>query len=148
MTTCDYMPVEAVEEGQAVLASAAIKRLRENAIIARNKEVKKLRDLKPPYVKLWKQLSEDSFVNISAHEDFDETHRNSDPFALWKIIVYTHLTHVNGAGAELVELIRDNELDKFIALVQSTKETIGGFLVKFKRAHEVLVAAGIDLSAF
>jgi hypothetical protein len=138
------MPAEALEEGQVAMTPAVIMRLRESAIIARTKEVKKLRDLKPQlYAKLWKQLSEDSAVNISAHEDFDETHRNSDPFALWKIIVYTHLTHVNGAGAELVELIRDNELDKFRAIVQSTKETIGEFLVKFKRAHVVLVAAGI-----
>jgi hypothetical protein len=110
----DYMPVEGPDidgADQVPFSIAAIARMREAAVISRNKETAKLVSKRPMfYAYLWARISSDSAVTIASHGDYEEAHRLSDPTMLWNIIVYTHLTHVNGAGAELAELVKDDHL--------------------------------------
>jgi hypothetical protein len=79
----DYMPVEGLDaEGNdpVPFSPAAISRMREAAVISRNKENAKLVSKKPMlYAYLWEHLSSDSAVVVSTHSDYEEAHRSSDP---------------------------------------------------------------------
>ena len=143
----DYMPEEGpLEDGEEAvpLSAAAISRVREGAIVARNKKVRFYNDEKPKFFSyLWNKMSPDSAVQIAAHEDFDAAFDTSDPFMLWTIIMYTHLTHVNGDAPEMRDLTMAEEEDRHSLLRQGKNETIGDFLLKLKNSYIVLVAAGI-----
>ena len=145
----DYMPEEEQVDGAdaiAPLGAAAIARLREGAILARNKDVRKYNELKPKFFAyLWKLLSPDSAILISAHTDYDAAYATSDCLALWRMIMYTHLTHVHGSELEMVELTRSDEEDKHRDLKQGSKETIGEFIARLKNSYIVMVAAGIPV---
>ena len=141
----DYMPEEGQIDGaDAVpLPAAAIARLREGAVAARNKEVR-LNNAKKPqfFAYLYKLMSPDSAVQIEAHSDFLTAYQNSDPLMLWQIIIYTHLTHINGACPEMVLLTRSDEEDKHHSLRQAKNEAIGDFLKNLTNSFTVLIAAG------
>jgi hypothetical protein len=92
-------------EAGGALPQAAIQRLKEAAILARNKDVKKLKDIRPMFYSfLIKRLSTESLNLVQAHEDFALAYVECDPNLLWAIILYTHLTHVGGHGPELALL--------------------------------------------
>jgi hypothetical protein len=57
--------------------------------------------------------------------------------------VNTHLTHVNGAGPELAELVRDDQQEKFASMKQTNRESIGDFLKRLKHAYTLLIVAGV-----
>jgi hypothetical protein len=141
----DYMPEEGQIDGvDAVpLPAAAIARLREGAVAARNKEVR-LNNAKKPqfFAYLYKLMSPESAVQIEAHSDYLTAYQNSDPHLLWEIIMYTHLTHINGAKPEMVMLTRSDEEDKHHQLRQGKNESIGDFLNRLTNSYTVLIAAG------
>jgi hypothetical protein len=143
----DYMPVEGLDaDGNDPIPfnAAAISRMREAAVISRNKESAKLISKRPMlYAYLWEHLSSDSAVVVASHSDYEDAHRASDPTLLWNIIVYTHLTHVNGAGPELAELVRDDQQEKFASMKQTNRESIGDFLKRLKHAYTLLIVAGV-----
>jgi hypothetical protein len=146
ITNEDWMPVEELEEGveAAPISAAGAQRLRESAISSRNKEVRKLKDKEAQfYAFIWSRLSVDSAMTIKAHPDFDAAELTNDSTALWNIIVHTHLTHVNGAGAEMTEIIRYDGLKKFNDIRQMARETIGEFITRLKDAYVVLLSAGV-----
>ncbi len=141
----DYMPEEGQIDGVDALPLpvAAIARLREGAVAARNKEVR-LNNAKKPqfFAYLYKMMSPDSVVQIEAHSDYLTAYQNSDPHLLWEIIMYTHLTHINGASPEMVLLTRSDEEDKHHSLRQGKNESIGDFLKNLTNSFTVLIAAG------
>jgi hypothetical protein len=143
----DYMPVEGLDDDgndPIPFNAAAISRMREAAVISRNKENAKLISKRPMlYAYLWEHLSSDSAVVVASHTDYEDAHRASDPTLLWNIIVYTHLTHVNGAGPELAELVRDDQQEKFASMKQTSRESIGDFLKRLKHAYTLLIVAGV-----
>jgi hypothetical protein len=105
----DWAPVEELEDGAeaAPVTAATSQRLRESAISSRNKEVRNLKDKEAQfYAFIWSRLSVDSAMTIAAHTDYDAAQLANDSTALWNIIVHSHLTHVNGASAELTEIMR------------------------------------------
>jgi hypothetical protein len=143
--TIDYMPEEGQIDGvDAVpLPAAAIARLREGAVAARNKEVRQNNVKKPQFFAyLFKLMSSESALQIESHSDYHTAYQNSDPHLLWQIIMYTHLTHVNGARPEMVELTRSDEEDKHHSLMQGKNESIGDFLNRLTNSYTILIAAG------
>jgi hypothetical protein len=147
VTMADWMPVEAPDEDGTKpipLTVAALARRREQTGAVRNKEVKKLNEKKPIFFAyLGQHLSSDSAILLTSHADYEEAHRLNDPTTLWNIIIYTHITHVNGASAELAEVIKDDHLSEFTAISQTTRESIGDFLTRLKNRYTVLAAAGV-----
>jgi hypothetical protein len=143
----DYMPVEGLDfDGNEPVpfTAPAIARMREAAVISRNKENAKLVSKRPMlYAYLMEHLSSDSTVVVASHSDYEDAHRNSDPKLLWDIIVYTHLTHVNGAGPELAELVRDDQQERFASMKQTNRESIGDFLKRLKHSYTLLLVAGV-----
>jgi hypothetical protein len=65
---------------------------------------------------------------ITAHPDYDQALLMNDSTSLWSMIIYTHLTHVNGAGTELIEMIRFDEQKKFNDIKQMPIERLGSSL--------------------
>jgi hypothetical protein len=147
VTNDDWMPVEQQQEGEeaAPVPAAATARLRESAIASRNKEVRKLKEKEPQFFAfIWSRLSVDSAMTITAHPDYDQALLMNDSTSLWSMIIYTHLTHVNGAGAELIEMMRFDEQKKFNDIKQMPRESIGEFIKRLKDGYVILEAAGID----
>ena len=110
----DYTPLENPDDGVVALPHAVIQRLRESAIANRMKEVRKNEEKQAIlFAFLLQRLSPDSAMTLSAHEDYDGAYTASDATILWRIIVETHLTHVNGGSAALVALTKADEISKF-----------------------------------
>jgi hypothetical protein len=70
-------------EANGALPQAAIQRLREAAILARNKDVKKLKDVRPMfYALLTKRISMESLYLMQVHADFALAYVECDPNVL------------------------------------------------------------------
>jgi hypothetical protein len=145
ITPDQYMPVEADVDGvaPAPLGAAVIARLREQAVVLRNKEVRRINELRPKfYAFIELHVSSDSMVQIAAHTDFEAVYAAKNPHGLWAIIIYTHLTNVNGAIPEMSELTIADRLEEFSNLKQRRNESIGDFLQRLKLMYITLTAVG------
>jgi hypothetical protein len=132
-------------EANGTLPQAAIQRLREAAILACNKDVKKLKNIRPMfYAFLIKRIYTESLHLMQAHADFALAYVECDPNVLCAIILHLHLTHVGGHGPELALVTLDDELSKYESIRQGSRESIGDFLNRFKHGNSTLTSAGVE----
>jgi hypothetical protein len=137
----DYTPTLAA--GMDQIPAAGLNRLRERAEMDRNKVVAGLRDMRPKlYATIKKSISTGSWATIMHHPDFSANESDKDPHGLWKIILLTHLTAVDGDDPDM-KVHNQNAIEKkFAALKQEPTDTLSDFKVRFDGVVKVMAATG------
>ena len=135
-----------VVAGEAALGAAALTLLRVDVEKERNEEVLRLKQTIPKFfATLWESLSEESREEVSQHAQFLHADFDQDSNVLWIIIRETHLTAIHGVGLGALELVQMK--NKFAQLRQKPGLSIGEFKKEFDVQCEVLLGAGIPVTA-
>ena len=141
----DYAPLIDPNEALPDMTPAALGRLREKAEEDRNKDVRQLRKDRPKlFALMHKNISIGSWEIIRQSVGFAENEAEKDPHVLWRIILRTHLTAIQGQNATMRRMDKSNVENSFAIMRQRSNEYISAFKQRFDDALTTLVSAGVD----
>ena len=97
------------------------------------------------FATLWESLSVESREEVSQHAQFLQADLDQDANVLWIIIRATHLTAIHCVRLGALELVQMK--NKFAQLRQKPGLSIGEFKKEFDVQYEVLLGAGVQVTA-